>query len=228
MANHIPGNLLTTDMKTTDNPKQNGVCAMNSTHLPRCSPVDISNDDIMEAMKSMQGYIDITPADFKEIYRITYALSRDRLMNALKAADIMTTPAHGIDIDADLITTATLLAEKGISGAPVTDRKNGVVGVISEKDFLRRMGADQRGSFMQVIAHCLKNKGCVAAPMINRAVRDIMTAPAITATPDIPVGQISALMTEKNINRLPIVDAAGQPVGIVTRSDLVNSYCMLG
>jgi CBS domain-containing protein len=33
---------------------------------------------------------------------------------------------------------------------------------------------------------------------------------------------------EKNVNRLPIVDADGKPVGIVTRSDLVNSFCMLG
>jgi CBS domain-containing protein len=182
----------------------------------------------MAAMKSMQGYIDITPADFREIYRIAYALAKHRLMHALKAADIMTTPVHVVHIDADLITTATLLAEKGISGAPVTDRDDRVIGVISEKDFLGNMGADQRGSFMQVIAHCLKDKGCVATPMVNRTAGDIMTAPAITGTADISISRISALMIEKNINRLPIVDAAGKPVGIVTRSDLVNSFCMLG
>jgi CBS domain-containing protein len=182
----------------------------------------------MEAMKSMQGYIDITPADFKEVYQIAYALAKDRLMNALKAADIMSTPVHVVHIDTDLIATATLLAEKGISGAPVTDRDGSVIGVISEKDFLRKMGANLRGSFMQVIAHCLKNKGCVATPMVNRTVGDIMTAPAITDRADISIGRISALMIEKNINRLPIVDASGKPVGIVTRSDLVNSYCMLG
>lgn len=201
---------------------------MSSANLRECVPVDISDDDVMAAMKSMQGYIDITPADFREVYRIAYALAKDRLMHALKAADIMTTPMHVIHLDTDLIATATLLAEKGISGAPVTDRDGRVIGVISEKDFLRKMGADQRGSFMQVIAHCLKNKGCVAAPMANRAAGDIMTAPAITVTADISIGQISAIMIEKNINRLPVVDAANKPVGIVTRTDLVNSYCMLG
>ena len=81
---------------------------------------------------------------------------------------------------------------------------------------------------MQVIAHCLKNKGCVATPMVNRTAGDIMTAPPITVTAEVSIGRISTLMIEKNINRLPIVDAAGKPVGIVTRSDLVNSYCMLG
>lgn len=81
---------------------------------------------------------------------------------------------------------------------------------------------------MQVIAHCLKNKGCIATPMLNRVVRDIMTAPAITATADTVVSKISALFREKNINRLPIVGSDESPIGIVTRSDLVNSYCMLG
>ena len=201
---------------------------MSSTNLRECAPVDISDDDVMAAMKSMRGYIDITPADFREVYQIAYALAKNRLMHALKAADTMTTPVHVVRIDTDLIAAATLLAEKGISGAPVTDHVGRVVGVISEKDFLRKMGADKKGSFMQVIAHCLKNKGCVATPMVNRSAGDIMTAPAITVTADISIGQISTMMIEKNINRLPVVDAAGKPVGIVTRSDLVNSYCMLG
>ncbi len=72
---------------------------MSSTNLRECAPVDISDEDIMKAMKSMQGYIDITPADFREVYRIAYALAKDRLMQALKAADIMTTPVHVVHID---------------------------------------------------------------------------------------------------------------------------------
>jgi len=201
---------------------------VNAANLRECAPVDISDEDVMAAMKTMQGYIDITPADFREVYRVAYALAQERMLNALKAADIMTPTVHVLDADADLIAAATLLADKGISGAPVTDSDGRIVGVISEKDFLRRMGAGPGGSFMRVIAHCLKSKGCVATPMAGRTVRDIMTAPPITAAADISIGAISALLMEKNINRLPILDAAGKPVGIVTRSDLVNSFCMLG
>lgn len=201
---------------------------MSSANLRTCAPVDISDEDVMAAMKAMQGYIDITPADFREVYRVAYVLAQERMMTALKAAEIMTAPVHVIGAGSDLITAATLLAERGISGAPVTDSEGRVVGVISEKDFLRKMGAGQSGSFMQVIAHCLKSKGCVATPMVNRTAGDIMTAPPITAAADLSIGAISALLMEKNINRLPIVGADGKPVGIVTRSDLVNSFCMLG
>lgn len=201
---------------------------MSSANLRECAPVDISDKDVMAAMRAMHGYIDITPADFKEVYRVAYALAKERMMTALKAADIMSSPVHVIGAGADLIATAALLAEKGISGAPVTDQDGRIVGVVSEKDFLRKMGAGQSGSFMQVIALCLKNKGCLATPMVNRIAGDIMTAPAITATADISIGAISALLMEKNINRLPIVDADEKLIGIVTRSDLVSSFCMLG
>ena len=67
---------------------------MSSSNLRECAPVDISDADVMEAMKAMQGYIDITPADFREVYRIAYVFAQDRMMHALKAADVMTAPVH--------------------------------------------------------------------------------------------------------------------------------------
>ena len=201
---------------------------MNASMLRECAPVDISEQDVLSAMKAMQGYIDITPADFREVYRAAYALAKQRLLHALKADDVMSTPVHSVSQDADLVAAATLLADRGISGAPVIDADGKIVGVVSEKDFLVRMGAGAEGSFMQVVAHCLKNKGCVATPLTNRTVGDIMSAPPATATAQISIGEIAALFTERKINRLPIIGKDDRPVGIVTRSDLVNAYCMLG
>jgi CBS-domain-containing membrane protein len=201
---------------------------VNPPILRECAPVDIAEEDVLRAMKAMQGYIDITPADFREVYRVAYALAKERMMNALKAADVMAAPVHVLGVGTDLMDAATLLAEKGISGAPVVDGEGRVAGVVSENDFLRQMGAGRTGSFMQVVAQCLKHKGCVATPMINRTVEAIMSAPAVTAAPQITLAGIAAIFVEKNINRLPIVDADGRPLGIVTRGDLVNSYCMLG
>lgn len=201
---------------------------MNDSTIRECTPVDITEQDAFNAMKTLRGYIDITPGDFREIYRVAYALAKERMLNSLTAGDVMTTSVHSVGSDMDLIKTATLLAEKGVSGAPVVNHDGKIVGVVSEKDFLFKMGAERTGSFMQVIAHCLKNKGCVALPMLNSVVADIMTVPAITAPVSISIAEISTLFMEKNINRLPIVGSDEKPIGIVTRSDIVNSYCMLG
>ncbi len=46
------------------------------------------------------------------------------------------------------------------------------------------------------------------------------------AEADMTMAAISALFVEKQIKPLPIIDVEGRPVGIVTRTDLVQSYCL--
>jgi CBS domain-containing protein len=191
-------------------------------------PVDISEQDVIEAMKTIHGYIDITPGDFKEVYQAAYTLAVQRLLTSLKAADLMTKKVQLVDQEMALVEAAALLAEKQISGAPVVDGQGKIVGVVSEKDFLREMGFGATPTFMQIATHCLNNKSCMIGRLRNRIIADIMTKPAITALPEMTIGQISALFVDRQINRLPIVGTDGRPVGIVTRTDLAHSYSTLG
>jgi CBS domain-containing membrane protein len=48
-------------------------------------PMDISDDDVIDAMRQMKAYLDITPGDFKEIYRYAYAHAHQPIMNAVTA-----------------------------------------------------------------------------------------------------------------------------------------------
>jgi CBS domain-containing membrane protein len=189
-----------------------------------CSPVTISEEDILAAMRDIQGYIDISPGDFKEIFQVAYRHAVERIFVSRRAADIMTRDVHCLHMTMDLRQAATFLADHRVSGAPVVDGRGLIVGVVSEKDFLARMGVGQAASFMEIIAHCLNNKGCVATVLRNHGISDIMSSPPITAGQEMTSGAISALFIDRRINRLPIVDSDGHPVGIVTRTDLVNSY----
>lgn len=189
-------------------------------------PLELSEADILEAMRALQGYVDITPGAFREIYHSAYTHAMQRLRTSIRAMDIMSTPAHCLDIGQDAVSAAKFLAEKGISGAPVVDADGVVRGVVSEKDFLRRMGLSSHASFMQVVARCLGNPECMVSGMRRLALKDLMTAPPITAAEDITAAEISALFAEKSINRLPICDAGGRPLGIVTRTDLISALCV--
>lgn len=199
---------------------------MSETKNNCCTAIDISELDVIAAMKAIQGYIDISPGDFREVFQVAYTHALQRIKDFIKARDIMTKPAHCVELHMDLIQAATFLADKRFSGAPVIDATGKIVGVLSEKDFLAQMGLGQPTSFMQIVAHCLNNRGCMATSLRNHSVQEIMTAPAITAGPEMTMGAISALFVDKQINRLPIVDPEGRPVGIVTRTDLVQSYCL--
>lgn len=186
--------------------------------------IDLTEEDIMSAMKSIQGYIDITPADFKEIYGLAYRQALDRLSQSVTAEDIMTKSVIFVNPDTDLIETAQRMAETGISGVPVINDKQIVIGVISEKDFLRKMGAKDTGSFMGVVVGCLSNKGCLAMPIRENSAKDIMTAPAITARLSSTISELSRTLADNHINRIPVVNDEGKILGIVSRGDLVDSF----
>ncbi len=76
---------------------------------------------------------------------------------------------------------------------------------------------------MGVIAQCLKEKGCVAVTIREQCVRDIMTSPAITVSEDTSVNEIAGIFTEKNINRVPVINPDGVLTGIVSRADIVRA-----
>ena len=115
------------------------------------------------------------------------------------------------------------MARSGISGLPVIGRDDQVAGIISEKDFLSRMGTGKGTTFMGVVAECLKGKGCVAVSVRPQKAKDIMSSPAITVNEESTAGEIARLFTEKGINRVPVVDGKGRLTGIVSRADIVRA-----
>jgi CBS domain-containing protein len=53
-------------------------------------------------------------------------------------------------------------------------------------------------------------------------VHELMTSEPVTARPDWPLAQAVVAMEQAGINRLPVVDAAGRPAGILTRDDVLR------
>lgn len=188
------------------------------------TPPDISEQDIIDAMKDLQGYVDITPGDFKQIYQVAYATAVNRLLKSVTAAKIMTRTVLLLEQTMTLVEAAGLLADSQVSGAPVVDNENKIVGIVSEKDFLREMGFGFNPSFMQIATHCLHDKSCMIRDLHDRTVAEIMTRPALSGSPEITIGSISTTFTDRQINRLPIIDKEGLIVGIVTRTDLAQAY----
>ncbi len=187
-----------------------------------CRPVDISDDDIYDAMKEIPGYLDITPGDFKEVYRFAYQHAVERF-SSVKAGDAMVRKVISVTRKTPLVQVAEAMARHGVSGVPVVEEGERVVGVISEKDFLTRMGEQDAKTFMGVVAECLKGKGCVAVPIRGQNAEDIMTSPAVTVNEETSIMEIANILTEKNINRVPVINQQGRLVGIISRADVVGN-----
>ncbi|MFA4902094.1 MAG: CBS domain-containing protein [Desulfobaccales bacterium] len=185
--------------------------------------LDLKEEDILEAMRAIPGYLDITPGDFKEIYRLAFQHALKRLNRDVRAAEIMTKDVVTVNPDTPVAEVALAMGRRGISGLPVADAENKVVGMISEKDFLSRMDVKEPQNFMSLVANCLKTKGCVALPIKTALAKDMMSSPAITVLPETPVRTIAALMTARGINRVAVTDPEGRLLGLVSRGDIVKA-----
>lgn len=139
--------------------------------------------------------------------------------------DVMTRPVLTVRPDTPLKDVARLLIDAGIAGAPVVDGQGSVLGVVSEGDFLiKEQGAE--GLRHRRLAALLgegRETRSQREKLGARTAAQAMSAPALTISPDRAIREAAALMTERRVNRLPVVDA-GRLVGIVTRSDLVRAY----
>ena len=137
--------------------------------------------------------------------------------------ELMTTPVLSIGPEASLKDVAEIFVERGISGLPVCDVENHVVGVISEGDILYKEHDPSTGRKGGPLAWLID--GNTPAVIKSRAltVREAMTSPALTVTPWSSVSEAARLMTERGINRLPVV-RNDELVGIVTRTDLVRAF----
>jgi len=186
-------------------------------------PVEVSDSDIYEAMTDVQGYLDITASDLKEVYRHAFRHAMDRMAASVKAKEIMTTDVLAVSMDTPLKDVAEVMAEKRISGLPVLDDAGRVAGVISEKDFLSRMGVSGRTHVMAIIAAALGEKACLKMPIRSTIASDIMASPAITVHEESTVFEIIDLFNKKNINRVPVVDSSGKLAGIVSRADILRA-----
>jgi CBS domain-containing membrane protein len=201
---------------------------MAERNLDACVPVDISDDDIYEAMGKISGYLDITPGDFKELYLKAYEHALKRLTRSMKVAEVMTEDVASATPDTPMKDVAQLMALRKVSGVPVVTSDGMVTGVISEKDFLGAMGLGKTGTLMNVVADCLVGGRCLAAPIRAMTARDIMSAPAVTVHRDTPLMEVADTLTKRGINRLPVVDDSGLMVGIVSRADVVRSTLVGG
>src|SRR5512139_2602465 len=97
---------------------------------------EISDEDLREALKEMKTYVDVTEEDLKRIYSIALKQAKKRLESKIAVSDIMTRRVVTAKRDSDIHDVSALLSEHRISGLPVVDEENHVMGVVSEADLL--------------------------------------------------------------------------------------------
>ena len=116
---------------------------------------------------------------------------------------VMSKDVLAVDLNTNTRDCAKAMTKKGVSCAVITEEGT-AVGIVTERDLVSK-----------VLAESIEPKKVL--------VRDIMSTPLITTTPDAPLANAAEVMAQYRIRRLVVVDSSGTLSGIVTAGDIARS-----
>ncbi|WP_031171698.1 CBS domain-containing protein [Streptosporangium roseum] len=138
--------------------------------------------------------------------------------------DVMTQRVISVGEDACFKDIAELLVTHAVSAVPVLDSDGHVTGVVSEADLLYREEGRERFHGASRPPQIRPDQGPEADKARGRVARELMTAPAVTVSMDVPVAAAGRLMEHHGVKRLPVLDGHGHLAGIVSRHDLLKVF----
>jgi len=133
--------------------------------------------------------------------------------------DVMTTHVVAVRKDASFKEMVVKMRDSRVSAFPVIDDADRVIGVVSEADMLNKE-ADlaSPGTF----ASMLRFRDHEKAAGVTAA--DMMTSPAATIRPDEPVVEAARIMRDRRVKRLPVTNATGHLIGVISRIDVLSVF----
>ncbi|MFG3293970.1 CBS domain-containing protein [Streptomyces sp. NPDC048179] len=134
--------------------------------------------------------------------------------------DVMTRTVVALQRGAAFKDIVKAMRGRGVGALPVLDDDRHVMGVVSEADLLRK--EELRDGASGEYTRELRSGDLTRAAAATAG--ELMNTPAVTVRADATLPQAARTMAQHGVKRLPVVDAQGMLVGIVSRSDLLKVF----
>ena len=185
----------------------------------------LSDEDILDAMRDIPGYVDISTQDFRTIYHLAHGHALERLFRHVSALTLMRTGIVPLHPDTKLDAAARALVGQGLKGLPVVDVEERVIGMLTETDFLRRLGSD---SFLRLLLRMIDDKGAFAHRCHRTPVSEAMTTPVVTVPTNSGFREIVGAFNAHEGRGMPVTASGGRLQGLLLRKDFVKACHLEG
>lgn len=147
----------------------------------------------------------------------SFAPTMDRLVRDAMSSDILATSPEATPYE-----VAQAMVQERIDLMPVVDRNLKVVGIVSEDDLLSRINFPH-GKILDGLRGLFGRGDHRAEKAMAKRVSDLMTPDVVTIAPDESLQDAAELMISKHVRALPVVNAEGQMIGLLTRRHIVQA-----
>lgn len=143
-------------------------------------------------------------------------------MRHTPVADVMATELITASPDASFAHLAKLLHTAGVRAVPIVDPAGVLLGVVSEADLMASAARPDTAPGRWRARHIRRDQPEAKAGATTAA--ELMTAFVEAVAPTTPVATAARLMVERHLRWMPVCDAAGCVVGVVSRSDVLTVF----
>ncbi len=168
---------------------------------------DLQHDDLVSAIRAMDTFVDVGEDDLVRLYNlaIDHAFSRHV---GLRCEDVMSRDVVTTSANATLTDAWHRMQEHRIKALPVVDEGSRLIGIVTLSDLFGYLGS----------APSIEQG---AAGWQDRRVSDVMTVRVRTAGPSTPMAELVREVAQTGRHHIPVTDATGRLVGILTQSDMI-------
>lgn len=182
----------------------------------------VAPEDLDYAMRQLGEYIDLSVSDLRALIELTAAHAARRELGTILCRDIMTPDPASVHYDTPVEQAWRKMAELRVRALPVVDDHHRVLGILTIADFLRQVKqptgerlADRLGRFLKPSRELTTDKPEYAGHLMTREV--------VTVREDQHVMELFPIYLSRGVHHLPVVDAGGRLVGMVTPRDLLQA-----
>lgn len=145
----------------------------------------------------------------------------------LKARDYMTRDVITVGRAANVAEIAALLKKHRITGVPVVDKENRLLGLVTHEEIINifvphYLSMFDELAFLDDLGEIEAQTMAEIEPTLFLA-EDIMVTDLITAKPTTSVLKVAALMMNRKLVLVPVVDDEHRVVGVVSRNDVSSA-----
>lgn len=192
-----------------------------STNMPVRITIILPAVDFEGVLASVEQMVEDGIIAVRDVEVVSHKTRGLLMPRYTRVHEIMTRDPTKVSVTTPVDEVARLLLSLPFTGLPVVDAENRPVGVIAQGDLIYKAGLPMRlgllaESHQETLAAVLQG-------LAQRPARDIMTHPAVTVAEDRLVSEAVSLMLRKRVKRLPVVDATGRLVGMLSRVDVFRT-----
>ncbi|MGE5153162.1 MAG: CBS domain-containing protein [Bdellovibrio bacteriovorus] len=182
-------------------------------------------EDFVNAIQEMESFVDVSVEDLMDLNARANRYARLRATGGRPVDSLMSQPVTTVKPAYSLAEAAHVMVTRRISGLPVVDEQDRLVGVVTEADFLRVIGVPchhPTHSLWQTLEAMFAHHAVAVEP--SGTISDLMVTDVVTVGPQQTAQDVLEVMKMNRIKRVIVCDADRHVVGMVTRSDLVRVF----